>query len=49
MQDTEKVLYGGFVGTDDELCENTQSLGEFLLKKFQAAGDNVQLVIENRL
>lgn len=39
------ILYGGSEGIDSEICENCKSLGEFLLKKFQEADDNILLVI----
>lgn len=39
------ILYGEFEGTDEQICENTKSLGEFLLKKLQEHGDHILLVI----
>lgn len=39
-----RILYGGFEGKDDEICENATSLGELLLRKFSEAGDKVLLV-----
>lgn len=39
------ILYGGFEGADENICENTKSLGEFLLKKLQEHGDHVLLVM----
>lgn len=40
----ENVLYGGFEGSDAEICQNVQSLGEGLLNTLRAVGRKVVLV-----
>lgn len=44
MNDSANILYGGFEGTDNEICENKRSMGEFILNKFQEAENKVLLV-----
>lgn len=44
MSNEKNILYGGDLGSDSELCGNAESLGEFLLKRFQDGGDKVLLV-----
>lgn len=44
MNNGENILYGGDVGTDDEVRENCNSFGEFLLKTYRRGGDKVILV-----
>lgn len=38
------ILYGGYEGSDKEITENVQSLGEMLFKKLNTAGQSVVLV-----
>lgn len=40
------LLFGGRIGTDDEITENFSSIGEFLLRKLELADDKVILVRE---
>lgn len=40
----ENVLYGGYEGSDAEICENCESLGELLVKKLRLAGKDTVLV-----
>lgn len=44
MSSEKNILYGGDLGSENEICGNVGSLGEFLLKKFQDGGDKVILV-----
>lgn len=44
MANEKNILYGGDLGSDSEICENANSLGEFVLKRFQDGGDKVILV-----
>lgn len=44
MANEKNILYGGDLGSDSDICENANSLGEFVLKKFQDGGDKVILV-----
>lgn len=44
MDPSSKILYGGFEGTTADVCENTKSLGEFILKKFEEIGNKILLV-----
>lgn len=45
----ENILYGGFEGTDAEICENCESLGELLLKRLREAGPNTVLVRKSKI
>lgn len=48
MNDQSKnILYGGFEGTDEEICENKSSLGEFVMSTLQKSGDDILLVSVN--
>lgn len=38
------ILYGGYEGSDAEICENCESLGELLIKRLRIAGHNTVLV-----
>lgn len=38
------ILYGGYEGSDTDITENVQSLGEMLVRKLNAAGRKVVLV-----
>lgn len=40
----KNILYGGYEGSDTEICENCESLGELLVKRLRAAGENTVLV-----
>lgn len=44
MSSTSNILYGGYEGSDCEICENSQSLGEVILNKFRALDDKIVLV-----
>lgn len=44
----ENLLYGGYEGTDLEICENCESLGELLVKRLRNAGPNTVLVRQNK-
>lgn len=44
MVNEKNILYGGDLGSVSEICENANSLGEFVLKRFQDGGDKVILV-----
>lgn len=48
MNDQSKnILYGGFEGTDEEICENKRSLGEFVMSTLQKSEDDILLVSVN--
>lgn len=38
------ILYGGFEGSEEEVCEGTKSLGEALVNKLRTAGQKIVLV-----
>lgn len=40
----ENILYGGYEGTFDEVCEGAKSLGEALFNKLRTAGRRIVLV-----
>lgn len=40
----KNVLYGGFEGTDEEICLHCQSLGEGLLRSLNQAANRIVLV-----
>lgn len=44
MAQSNRILYGGFEGTDDEIAEGAVSLGDLLLRKFQSEPNAVILV-----
>lgn len=44
MNNEKNILYGGDLGSDKEICDQTKSLGEYVLKKLQDGGDKVILV-----
>lgn len=44
MSAMANILYGGYEGTDAEVCLNAQSLGEALLNKLKASGNRIVLV-----
>lgn len=48
MNDSKNILYGGSLGTDEELCENKRSLGEIMLSKLDEADKNIVLVSLNQ-
>lgn len=43
-EDASHILYGGFEGTDREVCDNTSSFGEFMQKNLIQSGSKVILV-----
>lgn len=45
MSAKSNILYGGFEGSEAEICENTCSLGELLRKKLQSFDSKVLLVM----
>lgn len=47
MSGTENILYGGYEGSDEEICLNTKSLGEALMNSFNSSGERTVLVIDN--
>lgn len=49
MNDSKNILYGGFLGTDEVICENKRSLGEIMLSKLDEANESVILVSLNQL
>lgn len=38
------ILYGGYEGPAEEICEYKRSLGEFLLDRFDQIGSKIVLV-----
>lgn len=38
------ILYGGYEGGENEICQNAKSLGEALLNKLRAADRKIILV-----
>lgn len=44
MNKNENIMYGGFEGSESEICENSRSLGELVLRKFQENSSKVILV-----
>lgn len=41
---SKNILYGGYEGPDEEVCLNTQSLGEALINSLRANGHRIVLV-----
>lgn len=44
MSVSKNILYGGYVGTDEEICLHAKSLGEALLNSLKTAGQRTVLV-----
>lgn len=44
MSTIKNILYGGFEGSDEEVCFNSKSLGEALYSNLHAAGHRIVLV-----
>lgn len=44
MSMKNNILYGGYVGSDKEICQNAQSLGEAILNKLREADQKIILV-----
>lgn len=44
VEAAKNILYGGYEGSDTEICENCESLGELLIKRFRTAGEDIILV-----
>lgn len=45
MSGNKNILYGGFEGSDEEICLNSRSLGEALLNSLNRAGQRIVMVI----
>lgn len=44
MSIENNILYGGSLGTDEEICLNSKSLGEAVLNALNHAGQRIVLV-----
>lgn len=44
MNTKSNILYGGFEGSDKEICQNAESLGEAILNKLRDADRKIILV-----
>lgn len=44
VETMQNILYGGYEGSDAEICENCESLGELVIKRLQTAGQRTVVV-----